>query len=230
MDRIIRGPWINSALEEIANDPDARNRDIARYSQPPPPYTSPCRSAATTEFEVPDFEEPQAPLTRSELRLKLQHERCASCHVDAHVPPSQEMQTPLENGIARTIEPRNSSAAAPSHARMIGIENEEHDAVENQVEHDSSRIRDKSSPSLPSNSAAAVSPQRSNVDQNAATGFASNTIAVLPDQELATVEEDPGSSPPRRSQRLQDKAKKPVMPSSGQTVKPLRQTRRKPAG
>ncbi|KID83610.1 hypothetical protein MGU_09172 [Metarhizium guizhouense ARSEF 977] len=141
------------------------------------------------------------------------------------------METPLENGIAGTIEPQNSSAAAPSHARMIeSIENEEHDAVENHMEHDSSRIRDKSSPSLPSNPAAAVSPQRSNVDQNAATGFASNNIAVLPETELAIAEEDPVSSPPRRSKRLLDKAKKPAMPSSGQTVKPLRQTRRKPAG
>ncbi|KID73978.1 hypothetical protein MBR_06702, partial [Metarhizium brunneum ARSEF 3297] len=118
-------------------------------------------------------------------------------HVDAHVSHSQEMQTPLENGIAGTIEPRNSSAAAPPHARMIeSIENEQHDAAENHLEHDSSRIRDKSSSSLPSNPAAAVSPQRSNVDQNAATGFASNTIAVLPDRKIAIVEEDPVSSPP----------------------------------
>lgn len=149
------------------------------------------------------------------------------------MPHSQEMQTPLEIGIARTMEPRNSSAAAPSHARMIeSIENEEHDAAENHLEHDSSRIRDNSSSSLPSNPAAAVSPQRSNVDQNAATGFASNNIAGLPDQELAIVEEDPVSSSPRRSQRLKDKAKNPpvVVPLFEQTVKPLRQTRRKPAG
>ncbi|EFY95974.1 hypothetical protein MAA_08627 [Metarhizium robertsii ARSEF 23] len=103
MDRIIRGPWLNSALEEIANDSDARNRDMARYRQPPPPYTSPCRSAATTEFEVPDFEEPQAPLTRSELRLKLQHERCASCPYHQFMDQWNDGRREVENEVNKNM-------------------------------------------------------------------------------------------------------------------------------
>ncbi|KID83609.1 hypothetical protein MGU_09171 [Metarhizium guizhouense ARSEF 977] len=103
MDRIIRGPWLNSALEEIANDPDARNRDMARFSQPPPPYTSSCWSAATTEFEVPDFEEPQAPLTRSELRLKLQHERCASCPYHQFMDQWNDERREVENEVNKSM-------------------------------------------------------------------------------------------------------------------------------